>query len=100
MRKATLNYIESELIHHFENKSLINSNLLTDRQRNRMINQVEAVDCIYLRAHDDMKLFIELKYWQNEKWEQTAAALDISKQSCFRLRKIIIARIADEIGLI
>ena len=100
MRKATLLYLESELYHHDENKRLIENDLLNDRQRKRITEEVRAVDRLYNSVHKDMKLLIELRYFQKASWEGVADALGISKISCYKLRRIFIEKLADKLGMI
>ena len=100
MRKATFLYLESELFHQNENKRLIKNHELSTRQEKRIIMQVNVIDRLYQTVHQDMKLLIEMRYFEKSSWEGVADALGISKISCYKLRRIFIEKLADKLGMI
>ncbi|GEM_PF-6131559 len=100
MRKATFLYLESELFHYDQTKQLLEDGLLTERQQKWIEEEVRAFDRLYNSVHKDIKLLIELRYFEKKPWQSVADALNISKISCYKLRSIFIQKLADKLGLI
>ena len=100
MRKATFLYLESELFHYNQTKQLLEDGLLTERQQKWIEEELRVVDRLYQTVHQDMKLLIEMRYFEKSSWEGVADALGISKISCYKLRSIFIEKLADKLGMI
>lgn len=68
------------------------------------LNVTSSVEVVYNQADDHMKQFIMVRYWDKDtnlfEWSEVAQILHITKSKAYRMRRVLLAKTADEIGFI
>lgn len=117
LRKASINYLESELIYYNhlsrDIERIRNSKVHPtqyDKQKalkNRRLKQLtrikEAIEHVYITSNEDSRILIDRYYFNNiDNLNLTGVALtiNVSKSTAYNLRNNILLRLSDELGIL
>lgn len=117
LRKATINYLESELIHYkhiYRDIERIRSGkiypsqyneqkALKDRRFKQLTRMKNAIEHVYATSIEDSQRLIDRYYFNNiDSLNLTGVALmiNVSKSTAYNLRNDILLRLSDELGIL
>lgn len=117
LRKATINYLESELIYYnhlsrdierIRNSKVYPSQYdkqkaLKDRRLKQLTRIKEAIEFVYATSNGDSQRVVDRYYFSNiDNLNLTGVALtiNISKSTAYNLRNDILLRLSDELGIL
>ena len=117
LRKATINYLESEFIYYkhlsrgierIRNSKAYPSQYdkqkaLKNRRLKRLTRIKEAIEHVYITSNEDSRILIDRYYFNNiDNLNLTGVALtiNVSKSTAYNLRNDILLRLSDELGIL